>query len=154
MPILINLLICLWFLFSCKISHKNNAKKFVRETVNTNKFQKSICFKYAVLGISDWLPLKRVYKQSWEVKTNLIVVAKCILSLRNNGTIVITMVENEGKYAFMNKYAGFLCKTNIIFTFDPLLVSSKKGSLWIVNWFNSRIPKPFFNKLPTYLKGN
>ena len=41
-------------------------------------------------------------------------------SLRNKDAIVMTMVENEGKYVFTIINVGFLIKTNLAFTLDPL----------------------------------
>ena len=62
----------------------------------------------------------------------MIVVVKWISSLRNKDATVMTMVENEGKYAFMIMNAGFLFKTNLAIAFDPFLYTWNSGS-WILN---------------------
>ena len=51
----------------------------------------------------------------------MIVVEKCILSSRNNDAIVIIIVRNDGKYAFMIKNAGFLFKVNSKTADDPFM---------------------------------
>ena len=50
----------------------------------------------------------------------MIVVEKCILSSRNNDAIVIIIVRNDGKYAFIIKNVGFLFKLNSNIADDPL----------------------------------
>ena len=59
----------------------------------------------------------------------MIVVVKCISSLRYRGTIVITIIENDGMYEFRIKPVGFRLKVNFALNFDSFSVWSNVGSL-------------------------
>ena len=60
-------------------------------------------------------------------------------SFRNSEAIVITIVKNEGKYAFIIKKDGFLFSLNLAFTFDPHR-SSEEVKCPMLNWFNATFP--------------
>jgi hypothetical protein len=53
-------------------------------------------FRYEVFGIPARLLWNSVNEQSSDVRTRVMVVAKWIVSLRYNGTIVVNIKENEG----------------------------------------------------------
>ena len=125
----------------CSISHRNSVKKSVRDIVITNIFQKSICFKYSVFGISCRLLWNRVYKQSCDVRTSMILVVKCILSSRNNGMIVVIIIKNDGMYALMNKLDGFLCNVNATSTLIPSDSFRPKWGFTKLNCCNTFFPE-------------
>ena len=65
-----------------------------------------------------------------------------MLSFMNSEAIVITIVKNEGKYAFIIKKDGFLFSLNLAFTFDPRR-SSEEVKFPMLNWFNATLPTIF-----------
>ena len=62
-----------------------------------------------------------------------------MLSFMNREAIVITIVKNEGKYAFIIKKDGFLFSLNLASTLDPQS-SSEEVKFTMLNWFNATFP--------------
>ena len=63
-------------------------------------------------------------------------------SFRNSEAIVIAIVKNEGKYAFIIKKDGFLFSVNLASTLDPHC-SSEEVKFPMLNWFNATFPTIF-----------